>query len=133
METYSEDLYKISQKIYNFLFRMLHYLTITEMNRSETEESLDMILHSISLLKLDTDNDEFVNESISKVEKQFDIMLRDMKLLFTSMDSNGNINADDILLEAQIENFCKISEALTFHGKLFGKKFLKTILKCINS
>ena len=41
---------------------MLHYLTMTEINRSETEESLDMILHSISLLQINKDDDDFVKE-----------------------------------------------------------------------
>lgn len=105
---------------------------MTEINRSETEESLDMILHSISLLQINKDDDDFVKESINKVEKHFDVLVREIKLLINQMDNQQTINTDEILLEAQIENFCKISEILTFHGKILKEKFLRTIITCIN-
>lgn len=137
-----KDKTDVSLKMYNFYANLVYNMHAFSMDKQETEESLDICWQAISMLSI-FENSNIVGKKSSDIETQryIDQLSKffwsrfKAKLDYLIWDPSPDTidDYDEDAFQYEMENYCKLSEVITMHFKIFKQKALPFATAAIRS
>ena len=137
-----KDKIDVSLKMYNFYANLVYNMHAYSMDKQETEESLDICWQAISMLSI-FENSSIAGKKSSDIETQryIDQLSKffwsrfKAKLDYLIWDPSPETidDYDEEAFQYEMENYCKLSEVITMHFKIFKQKALPFATAAIRS